>query len=245
MTLTSPAAIMVDNLASTTHANVEHTTPQVASPPLASSSSPTYMFQTCTAHQQDVDLAWDALTGSQCFRQSPTSPIAVHAFCAQHLASLAASTPLILEGLTWTSYHVNPNQDYSFHECTSNIPSWYGIHPTIGHCENFLVSLVHTIVDKKFFPACCCTNWDYKHYNHFVFSQFPQFPYEAVTPHNIIEYHHCIFDYAWPHGVFVPPLSTLQPGVQFGIWFMELLVHIQHEVRQFLLVSCLHALIII
>jgi len=44
-------------------------------------------------------------------------------------------------------------------------------------------------------------------------------------------YYHCIVDYAHPHGVFVPPLCTLCPGYQFGIWFSELLPHIQHEVE--------------
>ncbi len=103
--------------------------------------------------------------------------------------------PLILAGATWTSYHVNPNQDYPFHERTNNIPSWYGVHPTFGHCENFLVSLVHTMVDKELFLACCHTTWDHKHYNHFV-SQFLQFTHEVVTPCNLIEYYHCIVDYA-------------------------------------------------
>jgi len=38
-------------------------------------------------------------------------------------------------------------------------------------------------------------------------------------------------DYAHPRGVFVPPLCTLRPGYQFGLWFSELLPHIQHEVE--------------
>jgi len=41
----------------------------------------------------------------------------------------------------------------------------------------------------------------------------------------------------------VSPLSMLQPGVQFGIWFMELLLHIQHEVETIftgLLSTCLN-----
>jgi len=107
MTLTSPAADVVDNLALTTHANVDHTTPQVTSPtqatspPLALPSITMYTFQTCMAHQQDADPAWDAFAGSQCLWQSPTSPVAVHEFCAQqHLASLAATSSLILEGST-------------------------------------------------------------------------------------------------------------------------------------------------
>jgi len=81
-----------------------------------------------------------------------------------------------------------------------------------------------------------------KHYNHFV-SQFLQFAYEVVTPRNLIKYYHHIIDYAWPCGFFVPPLSTLRPGVQFGIWFTELLVHIQHEVETIftgLLSTCLN-----
>jgi len=166
----------------------------------------------------------------------------VHAFRALRRASLPLTSPLILAGATWTSYHVNPNQDYPFHEQTNNIPSWYGVHPTFGCCENFPVSLVHTIVDKELFLACCCTNWDRKHYNHFV-SQFPQFTYEVVTPCNLIEYYHRIGDYAQPRGVFVPPLSTLWPGLQFGIWFTELLLHIQHEVEMIftgLLSTCLN-----
>jgi len=70
MTLISPAVDMIDNLATTAHANADHTTlqvilqPQVTSLPPASPSSTMYTFQTCMAHQQDVDPAWDTFTGS-------------------------------------------------------------------------------------------------------------------------------------------------------------------------------------
>ena len=257
--LHSPAPIPIGNVNSSTvaHANVDHVTPQaisqpqvtsppprlqVTSPPRASPGSTTYTFQTCTANQHDTDPTWDAFAGSRCFRQSPTNPVAVHALRAQRRASSPPTSPLILAGATWTSYHVNPNEDYPFHERTQNIPSWYGVHPTFGRCENFPVSLAHTIVDKELFLACCRTTWDRKHYNHFV-SQFPQFTHEVVTPRNLIEYYHRIVDYARPRGVFVPPLSTLRPGLSFGIWFTELLVHIQHEVETIftgLLSTCLN-----
>jgi len=244
----SSAPNVIDNPSMNIQAHVDHVTPQAnsqpqdASPPPASLGSTIYTFQTCTAHQHDMDLAWDTFAGSCCFWQSPTCPVAVHAFWAQYHASLPSTLPLILAGSTWTSYHVNPNQEYPFHEQTNNIPSWYGVHPTFGHCENFPVSLAHTIVDKELFLACCRTNWDRKHYNNFV-SQFLQFTYEVVTPRNLIEYYHCIVDNAHLHGIFVPPLSTLRPGVQFGIWFTELLLHIQHEVETIftgLLSTCLN-----
>jgi len=102
MTSNSPTADVVGNLATTTNAHVDHITPQVHSqpqvtaPPPASPSSTMYTFQTCMAHQQDVDPAWDEFAGSQCFQQPPTSPVAVHAFCAQHFASSPVTFPLIL-----------------------------------------------------------------------------------------------------------------------------------------------------
>jgi len=238
----------IDNPSMNVQDHVDHVTPWANSQPQDASSPPAlpdstaYTFQTCTAHQNDTDPTWDTYAGSRCFRQSLMSPVAVHAFRARHCASLPSTLPLILAGSTWTSYHVNPNQDYPFHEQTNNIPSWYGVHPTFGRCENFPVSLAHTIVDKELFLACCRTNWDRKHYNNFV-SQFLQFTYEVVTPRNLIEYYHRIVDYTRPRGVFVPPLSTLRPGVQFGIWFTELLLHIQHEVETIftgLLSTCLN-----
>jgi len=201
MPLHSSAPNVTDNPSMNVQAHVDHVTPQAnsqpqdASPSPASPASTAYTFQTCTAHQHDLDPTWDTFAGSHCFQQSPTSPVAVHAFQAQRHASLSSTSPLILAGSTWTSYHVNPNQEYPFHERTNNIPSWYGVHPTFGHCENFPVSLAHTIVDKELFLACCRTNWDCKHYNNFV-SQFLQFTYEVVTPCNLIEYYHCIVDYA-------------------------------------------------
>ncbi len=59
-------------------------------------------------------------------------PTAVHALCAQRLASLAAIIPMMLEGAIWTLYHVNPNQALPFNELTKNIPFWYGMHPVYG-----------------------------------------------------------------------------------------------------------------
>jgi len=164
------------------------------------------------------------------FNQTPTLPTAVHAVRAQRLASLAAILPTITEGSTWTSYHANPNQVVPFNDLTNNIPSWYGMHPVYGRCENFPVTLAHTIIDKELFLACCHTPWERKQYNHFV-SQFPQFTYEMVNHRTILEYYHRIVDYARPRGMFVPPLCTLRLGHQFGIWFTELLPHIQHEVE--------------
>jgi len=67
--------------------------PQVTSPPPASSSSTTYTFQTCMAHQQDADPAWDGFTDSQCFRQSSTNPIAIQALHSQQCSPLAAILP--------------------------------------------------------------------------------------------------------------------------------------------------------
>ncbi len=127
--------------------------------------------------------------------QTPTTPMAVHALCTQHLASLAAIVPTTLEGATWTSYHVNPNQALPFNELTNNIPPWYGMHPIYGRCENFPVALAHTVVDKELFLACCRMTWERKQYNHFV-SQFPQFNYDSVNHRTILEYYHRIVDYA-------------------------------------------------
>jgi len=77
------------------------------------------------------------------------------------------------------------------------------------------------------FLACCHTTWERKQYNHFI-SQFPQFNYDSVNHQTILEYYHCIVDYAQPCRVFVPLLCTLHPGYKFGIWFNA---HIQHEVE--------------
>jgi len=178
-----------------------------------------------------IDPSWVAFGAGSCsFVQTPTTLTAIHALCAQRLASLVAINPTKLERATWTTYHVNPNQALPFNELTNSIPSWYGMHPVYGRCENFPVMLAHTVLGKELFLACCHTSWDRKQYNHFV-SQFPQFNYDVINNRMILEYYHCIVDYACPCGVFVPPLCTLRPGHQFGIWFSELLPHIQHEVE--------------
>jgi len=178
-----------------------------------------------------IDPSWAAFgAGSRSFVQMPMMPMAVHALWAQHLASLAAIIPTTMEGATGTTYHVNPNQGLPFNKLTNNIPSWHGMHPVYGWCKNFPVTLAHTVINKELFLACCHSPWDHKQYNHFV-SQFPQFNYDVVNNQTILKYYHCIVDYAHPRGVFVPLLCTLCPGYQFGIWFSELLPHIQHEVE--------------
>jgi len=110
---------------------------------------------------------------------------------------LAAIIPTTLEGATWTLYYVNPNQAIPFHDLTNNIPSWYDMHLVYGCCENFLVMLANMIVDKELFLACCQTPWEHKQYNHFV-SQFSQFNYDSVNHQTILEYYHCIINYAQP-----------------------------------------------
>ncbi len=141
-----------------------------------------YTFQTCpTTAPPPIDPSWAAFGAGSCsFVQMPTTPTAVHALWAQHLASLAAIIPMTMEGTTWTTYHVNPNQALPFNELTNNIPSWHGMHPVYGWCENFPVTLAHTVIDKELFLACCHSPWDRKQYNHFV-SQFPQFNYDVVN----------------------------------------------------------------
>jgi len=199
--------------------------------PVSAPNSP-YTFQTClVTAPPPVDPLWAAFgAGSQSFVQMPITPTAVHALCAQCLASLAAIIPMTLEGATWISYHVNPNHALPFNKSTNNIPSWYGMHPVYRWCESFLVTLAHIVINKELFLACCCSPWEYKQYNHFV-SQFPQFNCDSISNQMILKYYHCIVDYAHPHGVFVPPLCTLCPGYKFGIWLSELLPHIQHEVE--------------
>jgi len=93
-----------------------------------------YTFQTCPlTAPPPLDPSWSAFGAGSCsFVQMPMTPMAVHALWAQRLASLAAIIPTMLEGATWTSYHVNPNQALPFNELTNNIPSWYGMHPVYG-----------------------------------------------------------------------------------------------------------------
>jgi len=108
------------------------------------------------------------------------TPTAIHALHAQHFALLAAILPMPLEGITWTTYHVNPNQALPFNEWTNTFPSWYDMHPVYGQCENFLVTLAYTVIDKELFLACCCLLWECNQYNHFI-SQFPQFNYDVIN----------------------------------------------------------------
>ncbi len=123
-----------------------------------------YTFQTCPiTTPPPLDPSWAAFGAGSCsFVQMPMMPMAVHALWAQHLASLAAIIPTTMEGATGTTYHVNPNQGLPFNKLTNNIPSWHGMHPVYGWCENFLVTLAHTAINKELFLACCHSLWDHK-----------------------------------------------------------------------------------
>jgi len=101
---------------------------------IASLPGSPYTFQTCPATAPPpIDRSWVAFgAGSRSFVQTPMTPTAIHALHAQCLASLVAIIPMKLEGATWTTYHVNPNQALPFNELTNSIPSWYGMHPVYG-----------------------------------------------------------------------------------------------------------------
>jgi len=89
--------------------------------------------------------------------------------------------------------------------------------------------LIESLMRNGFLPAVI-PHGIANQYNHFV-SQFPQFNYNIINHQIILEYYHCVVDYAHPHGVFVLPLCTSHPGHKFGTWLSEILPHIQHEVE--------------